>query len=152
MVRIPHKGSSALLADPPRALPSFHIHPHSPAALVPRDRQMEQSLGRTGWYDRSWHRGLVLLCWFGRGYCLFLNSTEVPVWRLFFFKVLHSQQIIFVQCVGYNSTHFHQCISEKRLILVLADLPGFLAAALQFVIYFNGRMINKNGRQWFVDI
>lgn len=72
MVWVPHKGTSPHRTDPPGAppdsgsLPLLHIHPHSPAALVPPRQtdgpeaealRREESLGRIGWYGWFWHLG-----------------------------------------------------------------------------------------------
>lgn len=85
MVWVPYKGTSPPHIDPPGAPPDsgspplFTSTPHSPAALVPPDRQMDQrqrlkqweerelSLGRIGWYGRLWHRGWSDYMWIWEG-------------------------------------------------------------------------------------
>lgn len=106
MVWVPYKGTSPPHIDPPGAPPDsgspplFTSTPHSPAALVPPDRQMDQRQRLKQWEEReSWvwgglggmvgcgTGGGVTICGFGReqGYCLFLDSLEVSVWASLLF-------------------------------------------------------------------
>lgn len=65
-VRVPHKGTFSTPHRPPQSpsrlqqAPTLHIHPHSPAALVPRQTdgpEAEALGGEFGWYGWLWYWG-----------------------------------------------------------------------------------------------